>query len=645
MTNLLFLQKIRNAMKSRHLLFVVMWSTVSLFAQSFNGIHRPQAPIARQAFLAEPVKPVAPTGEEVRPVSPVRQSMGTQPGVRETIIGTTTYDLQTNATMARRVVRWADGKEAAAWTLSLQFSPSYSDRGAGYNYHDGTSWQPEPTARIEPYRNGWPTIGTYEQGGTTYEYVLSHMLDPSNGYYGGFFFSTRARGASSWNTTEVFHKDDIGDTLLWPVTASSGDYIYVVCNNREGVVNGVLRPVLFSRYQISTSQWIDSFIALPGYDSSQYYSGGGDEYNIDARDSIVAVVIGGLGTHLTLWKSTDWGNTWTKKFVDRFPIDAYNDKTLLTDTPWTNDGSVSVVIDGNGTAHVAWGMTRSVNLDTTDGGISFFPGIGLIGYWNETMPEDTTGTMDSFMVIASIYDRHNDDVITITSASIQSGSNGGARYTNTSACSHVNLAIDDQGKLFAVYDCLIDSVLSIDGINYRDVYVVYSTDQGATWSWPPANISGDYISEDVFGFVARHVDDSLHITFQEDATPGNAVQGSHGITLNSIIHAHVSKADLLAGNISPEAFEPGVGIGQTAITGRLSVYPNPATQDAAFSLPSGSGPAMEITAYDAVGRVVYRNPRPTSPYVIDVSRWTPGLYTVRVQTPAGTYLGRLNVIR
>ncbi len=626
-------------------LFLILFMATAVYPQRWNRIQHPQASIASQAFRPSRLTDQVPPTNAVQPVSPVRQSFAVQPGVRRETIGTTTFDLQTNATMPRRVIRWADGKEAAAWTFSLEFSTGHSDRGTGYNYYDGTTWQPEPTARIEPHRNGWPTIGTYEQGGTTYEYVLSHMLDAANDYYGGFFFSTRQRGASGWNTTEVFHKNDIGDTLLWPATASSGDYIYLVCNNREGMVNGVLSPVLFSRYQISTGQWVDSFIALPGYDSTQYHSGGGDEYNVDARDSIVAVVIGGLGVHLTLWKSTDWGNTWTKKFVDRFPIDAYNDKTLLADTPWTNDGSVSVLIDPNGLVHVAWGMTRSMNLDTTDGGISFFPGIGLIGYWNENMPEDTTGTMDSFMVIASIYDRHDDGQIVITSASVRSGTQGGARYSNASACSHVNLAIDDQGNLFAVYDCLIDSVLSIDGINYRDVYVVHSTNQGDTWSWPPANISADYLSEDVFGFVARHVDDSLHIIFQEDATPGNAVQGAHGKTLNNIIHAHVSKADLLAGTIPPEPFQPGAGIGNGIPDRPLTLYPNPARAKVSFHLPANSGPIIEMAVYDATGRMIHRQAHPTAPYTLTVGSWPTGLYSIRVKTPTNTYRGTLNVIR
>ena len=46
-------------------------------------------------------------------------------------IGTTTYDLQSNASVDNRLIRHSDGTISATWTMSAQFSTSYTDRGTG----------------------------------------------------------------------------------------------------------------------------------------------------------------------------------------------------------------------------------------------------------------------------------------------------------------------------------------------------------------------------------------------------------------------------------------------------------------------------------------------------------------------------------
>ena len=589
----------------------------------------------------------------VHPVSPVRRpAVSLQTGVRTTQIGATTYDLQTNGAMAQRMLVWPNGSPriAATWTMSLQLSGGFPDRGTGYNYYNGNQWGADPSTRIANYRNGWPTMGTYSHNGTTYEYIFSHMLDPGSGYYGGFFFSSRQQGMGNWTVNEVFHHAQMNhDTFLWASTASSGDYIYLLCNNRRAnsKANGVRRPVLFSRYQISTQKWIDSMITLPGYDSTQYYSGGGDEYNIDARDSIVAVVIGGIGTHLTLWKSTDYGTTWTKKFVDRFPVDAYGGNAVIPDTPGTNDGSVSVLIDHTGKVHVAWALTFITDPDSTDNSYFFFPGARGILYWNEDMPEDSTGDIDSAIFIATIYDRGGDGQLFLNGATFSSGRNGGARYSNASACSHVNLAIDSSGNLFAVYDCVVDSIFDLaTGLNLRDVFVVYSTDGGWTWSWPPANISADNFAEDVFGFVARRLSsDSLHLIYQSDAEAGPAVQQSHSVTLNSIIHASVSISDLLAGKIPPDAPETGGGSGIQGVvaTDPIGIAPNPVTSQATILLPIDAPMGGILTIYTSQGQAIYQRQVNSRRMQVSLRQWKAGTYLVAYQTQHATYRGRLNV--
>ena len=78
--------------------------------------------------------------------------------INEEVIGTTTYDLQSNAAVQNRIIVHDDGTISAAWTISQQYNTTYTDRGTGYNFYDGTSWGSQPTNRLEDSRGGWPSL-------------------------------------------------------------------------------------------------------------------------------------------------------------------------------------------------------------------------------------------------------------------------------------------------------------------------------------------------------------------------------------------------------------------------------------------------------------------------------------------------------
>ncbi len=78
----------------------------------------------------------------------------------ETVIGNTTYDLQSNACVQDRLIMHHNGSVSAAWTMSQQYNTSWSDRGSGYNYYDYNTgaWGNAPTMRLESSRCGWPSM-------------------------------------------------------------------------------------------------------------------------------------------------------------------------------------------------------------------------------------------------------------------------------------------------------------------------------------------------------------------------------------------------------------------------------------------------------------------------------------------------------
>ena len=78
----------------------------------------------------------------------INSNLNAKSSMTEEVIGWTTYDLQSNGSVQNRIVVHDDGTISAGWTMSTEFNTTYSDRGTGYNYFDGTSWAISTTTAI-----------------------------------------------------------------------------------------------------------------------------------------------------------------------------------------------------------------------------------------------------------------------------------------------------------------------------------------------------------------------------------------------------------------------------------------------------------------------------------------------------------------
>ena len=148
-------------------------------------------------------------------------------GGRQTLIGTkigsTTYDMQTNASDPQRLVLGPNGKLAATWTGSTSFIPSRADRGTFYNYFDGNNWGSYPTSRLESQRTGWPTNLITSSGK---EVIFSH--NPQTGNYYLVMIRRDSLGNGSWNDT-LPGFDGIWSRVV--VGGSNGEIIHLINAN------------------------------------------------------------------------------------------------------------------------------------------------------------------------------------------------------------------------------------------------------------------------------------------------------------------------------------------------------------------------------------------------------------------------------
>lgn len=108
-------------------------------------------------LTTSPVQPVV-SGNEL-PVNRSNQTVTNyvsnlnKSSAAQVIIGTTTYDLQSNGSIQNRVYK-KNGTVGASWTYSSDLAGTYPDRGTGYNYYDGSTWGSLPSSRIETDRRG-----------------------------------------------------------------------------------------------------------------------------------------------------------------------------------------------------------------------------------------------------------------------------------------------------------------------------------------------------------------------------------------------------------------------------------------------------------------------------------------------------------
>ncbi len=529
-------------------------------------------------------------------------------------VGNTYYDLQTNASIGNRAILHDDGTITVAWTYSSTSSTTWPDRGSAVNYYDGTSWGSAPTARTEDLRTGWPSIGMLPDGSI---YTVAH--DAADG--GLKITRNSGKGSTDWTSQAGKVVTHPGGNLIWNRTANLGNKMFTLVNfsaqadDEDVDVDGILNPTLYAMSEDGGKTWSTPSL-LPGYDSSRYIDGGGDTYAIDTRDSIVAIVIAGRYKDVTLFKSTDSGSTWTTSIIDSFAFPRFEFGRYLVqqaDQVTSNDGSVDVLIDNNGTIHVAGGRVSYWDDDTTDDlarSGSFF---GLY-HWSENNPTWRVCGLPIDMDGQPATSGAAYDITAETTNSMGTDGNPAnglayaARYGGTSISTHSSLSVDKDNNIFVTWDAPVEFTFNDYLANYRDVHISYSTDGGATWA-TTQNATQVRSQEAVFACLTKRTDDFVHFIFQMDEHPGTNLQNSgsgnlHPNVENSIMYAAIPVQDLMDSvlgqntlNVQPVAKEAKVFVVSQN-------QPNPFSEATDVVIYLRAGSDLTCTVTDAMGKVV-----------------------------------------
>ena len=601
-------------------------------------------------------------------------------------IGTTYYDLQTNGSMANKVIAHNDGTISAVWTTN---GSTASTRGTGYNYFNGTNWINAATStdRIENVRTGWGTMTCVGDA----EIMAAH-----NGSTALVIGVCPQKGTNNWTFTtlvgpEAVNGSQTSTCLLWPSLASSGNIIHLIaCTESDAgyLYQGIQTCLLYYRGTFNASDntitWEQPRI-VGNVTASEVSQFSGDAYAIAAKNNTVAIVSAATSSDVFLWKSTDNGVNFTKSTVFQHPYPGFNEATtLVVDTPYVSDGSCAVAIDNNGKAHVAFGITRMLNDATGDDSWSYFPGVVGMLYWNENQQpilNSNATTLEPENIAAAGYtvikrsDLNNDGGAYWSAGDVELPSYG------VTAVSMPQI-ITEGNNVYLVFAEILDwPFLDVNSVMYyRGVFATKSTDGGNNfgdkswlsynkdcyyvydWGW--AQDTGYTISdmseyiyaegESVYPAVAANiVNGKIVMTWQQDYNAGSEIkENSSAMAQNesNIFFLSIDANDIGVYNNVNEVSQ-GLWIDSTGISNRIisgmKMYPNPASESVNVTFSSEEYADAVISVMNLMGQTVYtENVNIHEGYnmvTLSTNNFRSGVYMVNIKTDKGTSTQKLIV--
>ncbi len=566
--------------------------------------------------------------------------------LNETVMGNSTYDLQSNACVQDRIIMHNDGSISAAWTMSQQYNTTWPDRGTGYNYYDYTTgaWDTNPITRLENSRCGWPSLLVTGSGK---EVSITHNTD--NGYVAITHRPTV--GSGTWTENIISSQDSSGvyRDMIWNRSAVGGlnnETIHMIAvtasSNFAGLpFNGLDGALVYYRSQDEGVTWDKMDVSLPSLDTTNFTGMSGDVYSIDAKgETVVIAYFADWGDSFIL-KSDDNGDNWTRTTFLDFPVEKYTmddgfdlDSNGTMDQVYSTDNYGAVILDGNNNAHVFYGVMMYADDDLTDAQSSWFPGINGIAYWNESFGADTTPhvAQDSNLWYSDMMNNHwilsapdlNGDSIV---AGIDSTGGYALYYASRASMPNIGLTANNEIWLsFSGYTENVDNGTQV----FRHIYLTKSSDGGITWKEPvdvtPSPIWSGQL-ECIFGSMHHVVDDKVRLIYQRDFEPGLAVRGDEDIVDNNdIVYLEIDTVGLWSN--SPTSIEEEEN---KDISNSLNIYPNPAKNSIYVNNLKEENSLLKI--YDITGKLVMKQKISNNEYV-DISTLTNGLYQLTFE---GTY--------
>lgn len=524
------------------LLAVLVSFSISVQAQVLAPNTNTKADVYSVLTETIPAKIHATTGNESGVSTAKPMTTGIKPPMKSgagTVIGQSTYDLQTNYGMCRRVA--VSGNTVyAAWTGSLSGDEAAADRGTFMNVSNdgGETWMPlaEANVRRESQRVGWPNIGVVESGANA-----GRVFSITHSGASGLNFAYLDAGSDTWQ--DFIIEGDVD--AVWPRASVDGANIHVVTSRNGTFACGADGGLAYFRSTDGGDTWegpvcvVDAESGLGLSDIDDDAALRADSYQIDSENGVVAFAYGNFGEDLVVFKSGDNGDTWRATVAQSVDVDPDGDGATLLESAVSSGGGISVLLkDGE----VNLWYERIFHADANN---TFIVNNIAIMHWKESY-----GTNGSRLIGPTVMQDFDGDMaatVNTTDEEIQ-------LYGNT-LMGQTSAGLDANGTVYVAYSVRQDGAFENPAREFREIFVVTSEDGGETWMGP-FNISDDQTREDVFPSIQKDVGEDLHIIWQSDELTGTALQdGQAEYTTNEIRYLKIPvsdvKGDVMRNNTEP----------------------------------------------------------------------------------------------
>ncbi len=449
--------------------------------------------------------------------------------VNDLIVAETYYDLQTNRSVQNRIVSFTDGCIGVTWNWGNDF-PVFIDLGSGYTFYDGISWSP-------PQKVFDAMNPSYSRFGSSGEIIVGEGSSD-------FKIAVRnEKGTGNWIISDFPPPAGV-NKLYSPLVFTSGEnnqILHVLCMKKitwPGVNPPNTGQVLYSRSTDLGATWDVIFHEFETLGPNNYYGFSEQAYAVaDPVGDHLAFVVGDYFTDMLLLKSDDGGNTWASSTIWNHPYDFFLVGPGNIEFFHCQDGSCTVAIDEQGSAHVVFGVSE-IRVD--NGVLSHFNAMGALGYWKEGMPSfpgsEHSLHPDSLAASGNLIKQYTHDFYIKPP------------YNSLGMATMPSMTIE--GENITVVYSLLGGPMGFETNNH--IFGVHSTNGGITWS-DEYDITCYLIhifDECIFPSIAP--DSYMNrwtVVYQEDVQPGLAVNGDHEFDQNNIYVSQFEKA------CSPEMIE------------------------------------------------------------------------------------------
>ena len=543
------------------------------------------------------------------------------------IIGASKYDMQSNASMMSRLYLWPDGTLAGTWTMGLE-ETTYPDRGSGYNYNNGSAWDPAPEARLETTRTGWPNINPWMGTG---ECNVSHNSTTS------LVLNTRpVKGTGNWTQTLPMTSPSGITSLVWPRAITNGSNfqnIHIITVG-QGNLGGQTAPLLYYRSLNGGSTWDKMGIVLPQLDGTNYKAFGGDDYAwVEPHGDTIAFVACGGSIDAFLMYSYDNGNTWIKTII--MP-NGYTHIPAGTATPdyIGGDGCIAGAMDKNGVFHVAFGRMTWANT-----GNNYYPGTDGLIYWNSTQPALDTLIVADFdscyahnLLLGYVVENSSGDTI------IDFPTYG------VSVSSFPQITIDEYNNIYFLWQGLTVGNPSPDPYNYCHIWGRAWFHDNAEWTEMIDFNTGLFymFMEFAYPAVAKKLkNNKLQLITQTSSQPGSNIKDAtipvHDVNIE---YREIPTADFIP-----------VGIADKTVTSEIAVsqnYPNPVKGATCFNVNLEKVANVIVDVTNMMGQKIMSMDKGLvnaglQTYSIDGSQLTAGVYFYTVKINGESFTRKMIV--